>query len=73
MVYPYGVLLYHALLIEGLDLLLFEPLIVLLIELGHLRGDRHLFFFEVVDKICDQRPHLFLLMERGGDEVDELV
>ena len=60
MVYPYGVLLYHALLIEGLDLLFLEPLVVLLINLGHLRGHGHLFFFEVVDKIRDQWSHLFL-------------
>ena len=73
MVYTDSVLFYHALLIEGLDLLLLEPLVVLLIKLGHLRGYRHLFFFEVVDQICDQRSHLFLLMECRGDEVDELV
>ena len=73
MVYPYGVLLYHALLIEGLDLPLLERLVVLLIQLGHLRGHRHLFFFEIIDKVCDQWSHLFLLMEHGGDEVDELV
>ena len=58
---------------EGLDLLFLEPLVVLLIQLGHLRGHRHLFFFEKVDKVCDQGSHLFLLMEHGGDEVDELV
>ena len=73
MVYPYCVLLYHALLIEGLDLLFLEPLVVLLIQVGHLRGHRHLFFFEVINKVCDQWSHFFLLMERGGDEVDELV
>ena len=49
MVNPVRILLHHALLIERLDLVLFEYLIVLLVDLGKFHWDSHLFLFEVIE------------------------
>ena len=72
MVYPDSILLYHAFLVEGFDLLLLEALEVLLVHFAQFHGHWNLLFFEIIDKIRDQRAHLLLLVQHGHNKVSEL-
>lgn len=73
MVDPDSVLLNHSLLVEGLDLVLLEPLVVLLVDLGQLTARGHGLLLEVVDQICDQGTHLLLLVQHRRHEIHKLI
>ena len=54
-------------------MLVLESFVVLTVNVFHLKGDLDLLLCEVVDKVCDERSHLFLLVEHRHDEVDEFA
>ena len=63
MIDPNSILLNHTLFIERLDLILFESLVVLFVNLAELAVCRYRFLIEKINQVRYQWSHLLFLVE----------